>query len=116
MITRLREIIAYYGLSDRAFAIKCGLKQATLDKQLKGLRAISLDTVSAILNTFGDISAEWIMRGKGNMIVSANNVDDTTFEKIERLVDTITTLQSALNEKSKTIQALEQEIFRLSKS
>ena len=34
---------------------------------------------------------------------------------MERLVDTITILQSALNEKSKTIQALEQEVIRLSK-
>ena len=31
MIERIKEIIAYSGLSDRAFAIKCGLAQNTLN-------------------------------------------------------------------------------------
>lgn len=67
MVTRIRGVIAYSGLSIRAFAIKCGMSQPTLDKQLKGLRAISLDTVSNILNTYPEISAEWLMRGIGCM-------------------------------------------------
>ena len=38
MIERIKEIIAYSGLSDRAFAIKCGLAQNTLNRQLNGVR------------------------------------------------------------------------------
>ena len=114
MIERLKDIISHYGYSERAFALKCGLKQATLDKQLKGLRAVSLDTITAILNTFGDISAEWLMRGNGSMFVNSDEAS-ADYEKMARLVDTITMLQAAINEKSKTIQALEQEIQKLKK-
>lgn len=104
MIDRLRAIISFYGLSDRAFAIKCGLKQPTLDKQLKGLRAISMETIVAILNTFGDISAEWLMRGVGDMMIKP--IAPTDFDRISTLVDTIATLQETINEKNKTISIL----------
>lgn len=114
MIERLKVIIAHFGYSERAFALKCGLKQATLDKQLKGLRAVSLDTIQAILSTFGDVSAEWLMRGNGSMFEESNEIS-ADYEKMARLVDTITMLQSALNEKNKTIQALEQEVLKLKK-
>lgn len=107
MIERLRAIISFYGLSDRAFAIKCGLKQPTLDKQLKGLRAISMETIVAILNTFGDISAEWLMRGVGDMMIKPTAPTD--IDRISTLVDTIATLQETINEKNKTISILTEQ-------
>ena len=58
MISRIKEIITYSGLSDRAFALRCGLAQNTLNRQLNGVRELSLSTVNAILNTFVDISSE----------------------------------------------------------
>ena len=115
MVTRIKELIDYLKMSNRAFALKCGLKDNTFFNQLNGNRELSLSTVSSILQTFDFVSAEWLMRGTGTML-NANIIQSDEIEKMERLVDTITTLQSALNEKSKTIQALEQEIFRLSKS
>lgn len=107
MIERLRAIISFYGLSDRAFAIKCGLKQPTLDKQLKGLRAVSMETIVAILNTFGDISAEWLMRGAGEMMIKP--APPTDLDRISTLVDTIATLQETINEKNKTIGILSEQ-------
>lgn len=115
MISRIKELIDYLKMSNRAFALKCGLKDNTFFNQLNGNRELSLSTVNSILQTFDFVSSEWLMRGVGSMVKSDISQSDD-IEKIERLVDTITTLQSALNEKSKTIQALEQEIFRLSKS
>ncbi len=107
MIDRLRAIIAFFGLSDRAFAIKCGIKQPTLDKQLKGLRAVSMETIIAVLNTFGDISAEWLMRGVGEMMIKPNAPTD--LDRITTLVDTIATLQETINEKNKTIASLSEQ-------
>ncbi len=107
MNDRLRAIISYFGLSDRAFAIKCGIKQPTLDKQLKGFRAISMETIMAILNTFGDISAEWLMRGVGDMMIKPSAPVD--LDRIATLVDTIATLQETINEKNKTINALAEQ-------
>ena len=116
MIERIKEIIAYSGLSDRAFAIKCGLAQNTLNRQLNGVRELSLATVNAILSTFEDISSEWLLRG--TMLLSdveheRNIIPDSNMERMNRLVDTIATLQGALNEKDKTIKLLEEKVKRL---
>lgn len=114
MIDRIKEVIAHSGLSDRAFAIKCGLAQNTLNRQLNGVRELSLATVNAILMTFEDISSEWLLRGKGKMLISDSLKENDNTERISRLVDTITTLQGTINEQTKTIQLLSEENKKLS--
>lgn len=113
MISRIKEVIAYYKLTDRAFAIKCGIKQNTLSRQLNGVSEISVPTINAILDNYDDISAEWLFRGKGEMLISANQQKDENTERISRLVDTIATLQGTINEQSKTIQFYEEKERRL---
>lgn len=113
MISRIKEVIAYYKLTDRAFAIKCGIKQNTLSRQLNGVSEISVPTINAILDNYDDISAEWLLRGKGEMLISANQSKDENTERISRLVDTIATLQGTINEQLKTIQALQEKERRL---
>ena len=118
MIERIKTIIAHYDLSIRAFAIKCGLKDNTLTNQLNGVRELSLATVNAILSTFEDVSSEWLLRGKGTMLLSdveheRNIIPDSNMERMNRLVDTIATLQGALNEKDKAIKLLEEKVMRL---
>ena len=109
MISRIKEIITYSGLSDRAFALRCGLAQNTLNRQLNGVRELSLSTVNAILNTFTDISSEWLLRGKGQMLLSEVNNDAQNIERVTRLADTITNLQGTINEQMKTIQLLTED-------
>ena len=113
MISRIKEIIAYSGLSDRAFAIKCGVAQNTLNRQLNGVRELGLVTVNAILGTFEDISTEWLLRGKGEMLISEAIKKDESTERITRLVDTIATLQGTINEQMRTNQLLTDENKKL---
>ena len=113
MISRIKEVIAYYKLTDRAFAIKCGIKQNTLSRQLNGVSEISVPTINAILDNYDDISAEWLLRGKGEMLISANQSKDENKERISRLVDTIATLQGTINEQLKTIQVYEDKVRKL---
>ena len=101
MIERIKAIVSYYGMSDRAFALKCGIKQNTFSNQVNGARELSLSTVNAILISFEDISSEWLIRGKGEMLISKNQSKDENTERISTLIDTITTLQKALNEQTK---------------
>lgn len=108
MISRIRTIISHYQMTDKAFAIKCGIKQNTFSNQLNGAREVSLATINAILISFEDISSEWLLRGKGEMLLSAIK-PDSNIERMERLVDTIATLQGTINEQTKTIQLLADE-------
>lgn len=113
MIERIKAIVSYYGMSDRAFALKCGIKQNTFSNQVNGARELSLSTVNAILISFEDISSEWLIRGKGEMLISKNQSKDENTERISRLVDTIATLQGTINEQAKTIQVYEDKVRKL---
>lgn len=118
MVERIKSIINYYKLTDRAFAIKCNIKQNTLSRQLGGTSEVSLSTIDAILSTFEDVSSEWLLRGKGTMLLSdveheQDIMPNPNMERMNRLVDTIATLQGTLNEKDKTIQLLEDKVKRL---
>ncbi len=106
MIDRIKDIIKFSGLSDRAFALKCGINQPTLFNQLKGIRAISLDTVLSIYKTFPDVSTNWLLLGEGDMLKSQSRET----ERINKLVDTIATLQESINTKSETIALLNEKI------
>lgn len=77
MIERIKQVITYANMSERAFAERIGVKQNTLNQQIKGERGISLDIVSKILISFENISAEWLMRGEGDMLKEekADNVN-----------------------------------------
>lgn len=106
---RLNAIVEYSNLSDRAFAIKCGLKQPTLDKQLKKLRSVSADTIIAVSKIFPEISRDWLLLGEGEMFKSQSR----EMERINKLVDTIATLQESINAKSETISLLNERIKQL---
>ena len=70
MINRIEKVREAQNLSTRAFAIKCGINQPTLDRMLKGINALNLNCVASILATFPNVSAEWLMRGNGEMFLS----------------------------------------------
>ena len=104
-LQRLKDVLVYSSLSVRAFAIKCGISQPTLDKQIKGLRSISIETLMSVLYAFPEISAEWLMRGSGDMI-RRSQPNSAELERINKLVDTIATLQDTINLKNETIASL----------
>ena len=103
---RLKTIRDYRKLSDRAFSIKCGIHPTTMDKQLKGTRSVSAEVLIAVASAFPEISRDWLLLGEGDMIKS----NSKEIERINRLVDTITTLQDAINAKSDTISTLNERI------
>lgn len=96
------------GLSDRAFALKCGIAQNTLSRQLSGAREVSLTTISAVLENNPEISAEWLLRGNGEMLLtSASNEND----RLSKLIDTIAFQQDTINNLQRRIKELEAELI-----
>jgi transcriptional regulator with XRE-family HTH domain len=66
-IDRIKMLIKKRAKSERDFALKIGMKQATLNLYVLGKSKLSLEAVDLILKAFPDISAEWLLRGEGNM-------------------------------------------------
>lgn len=110
--SRIREIINFTHVTDNAFAKKIGVTQSVIASMFQRGTEPSAKILTAILSTFTDISAEWLLRGKGTMLLSETTLD-SNLERMNRLVDTITTLQGALNEKEKAIRLLEEKAKRL---
>lgn len=112
MINRIKEVIALSGLSDRAFAIKCGIKQNTLSRQLGGVSEVSASTINAILDSYEEISAEWLLRGKGSMLLQKEETEPG-MDKLKSIVYTIANLQDEINEKTMLTQRLLEENQKL---
>ncbi len=113
IVDRLSDLISASKLSVRAFAAKHGVKQQTLSNQLNRVRELSLATISSILTSDEDISAEWLLRGKGEMILGENPDATKTAERMNKLIDTITTLQDTINAKSEQVATLTERIKQL---
>lgn len=110
---RIREFINYLNITDSAFAKKIGVTQSVIASMFLRGTEPSAKVISSVLAVFDDISAEWLLRGKGEMLISANQSKDENTERISRLVDTIATLQGTINEQSKTIQVYEDKVRKL---
>ena len=65
---RIKELIKKKGETDTSFSKKIGISQSTLSCQMRSVKGIGIEVVIATLNTFHDISAEWLLRGKGEML------------------------------------------------
>lgn len=108
MVERIKELIAYTGLSDRAFALKCGLKQNTFSRQLNGLNEVSTQTALSILSTFPEISAEWLLRGTGEMLLTSEQpTASNESDRLSKLIDTIAFQQDTINNLQARINELE---------
>lgn len=46
--------------------------QVRLSRQINNGATITFETVSNILDTFPDVSAEWLLRGKGEMLIASS--------------------------------------------
>lgn len=108
IVARLQTILQYSGLSVRALANKCSLKQQTLDKHIKGVSEPSANTLIRIASSFPEVSTDWLLLGIGSMLKA-----DRETNRINGLVDTIAALQDTINAKNDTIASLTDRIKQL---
>lgn len=69
ILQRIKDLIEAKGCSVSSFSKKIGIRQTTLNTYLKYDRYPAYETIHAILHTFTDVSAEWLMRGEGSMYI-----------------------------------------------
>lgn len=104
---RVNEFLSDKQVSVNALSKLVGIAQTTLNTQLRGERALSVLVVVKILETFPEISAEWLLRGEGEMyrnnneqkkeISLTNPQDDSIWKaKYEAIKDCYDTLVSTL--------------------
>lgn len=72
LVERINKIREYKGLTSKALANVIDMKYSTMNNYLNGKQAPTAEFLSKILSKFLDISAEWLMRGDGEMIRREN--------------------------------------------
>lgn len=112
---RIKEIISYTNLSLYAVALKCGLNQPTLDRQVKKINNVNVSSIVAILTNFPEISAEWLLLGNGHMLKADNYSEEEArnIERLKKMTDVIGTLQETIRIKDDTISILTNRVKEL---
>lgn len=78
---RINVIRDHYRLSNRGFAEAIGAKPAATNNYLNGTKEPSLEFVDKILSTYIDVSADWLLRGKGTMFYEEDKPTDEALLK-----------------------------------
>lgn len=66
---RIKSVLESKQISIAAFAKMIGMQQVTCNRQIRGDQAVSLCLIEGFLEKFEEISAEWLLRGKGSKVV-----------------------------------------------
>ncbi len=112
---RINQLLKEKGLTQNAVAAGNSQAQKRLNSQLSHGANISLDSVLRILVACPDVSADWLLRGAGDMYITAatnvtgaNNVTGQSATVIGQQVGTLTEefVRDLLAEKDKQINAL----------
>ncbi len=104
VLERLKLFISESDLTPRAFAIKIDFNYSTLNNYLTGRRTtIDLDLINKTISSFENLSSEWLMRGKGEMLLTSEPAED----RLNKLIDTITFQQDTIKNYKNLITDLE---------
>lgn len=104
---RLKDILLHYNETLNSISSDNAM-QTRLSRQVNGGASITYETILRFLEIFPEVSAEWLLRGKGEMILS-DNLPPILGDESENDLDTHAKLAHA----TKEIDILHQEIAAL---
>lgn len=111
VLDRLKLFISTLEMTPRAFAIKIDFNYSTLNNYLTGRRTtIDLELISRSISSFENLSAEWLMRGKGEMLLTSEQPTGAE-DRMNKLIDTITFQQDTIKTLQARIKELEAELI-----
>ncbi len=88
LFERIQEVKKYYGLNSREFCKQMEFGYTTFLNYESGYReANSLELVEKTLNTFTNVSAEWLLRGDGEMLKDMRYAKEVTTEEAFELIN-----------------------------
>ena len=102
VIERIKEFLEWKEISIATAEKLADIKQSTLSKAIKNGTAIGTDKLENFLEAFPNLSAEWLLRGKGDMEEIGGEFDQYALMKdmqrtITRLLDRIDELEGKKN-------------------
>lgn len=68
-IERFKEYLDYKEIANYRAETECGLSNGLIKNAIKAGSALGSDKLEKILSVYTDLSAEWLLRGVGTMIL-----------------------------------------------
>lgn len=99
IIFRIKQFADSQGISNRALERTMGVSEGTMSKAFRKNTEIRTDNIESIVESYPQLSAEWLLRGEGEML-KQEAVSES--EMIMRLVNKIAQL-SEENGRLKTL-------------
>lgn len=93
---RLKDILLHYNETLNSISSDSAM-QTRLTRQVNGGASITCETILRFLEIFPEVSAEWLLRGKGEMILS-DNLPPILGDESENDLDTHAMLAQARKE------------------
>ena len=109
--SRIKTVLETKKYSINALAKEFGENQSKLTKQINSSTALACNTILLVLNKYPDVSAEWLLRGTGDMLLSPEQEQQSTAEP---LPDASTTeLRNTIRRQQREIDGLYERISEL---
>lgn len=105
---RLQQVMLEYDSNPTQLAGIYKVNQKTLNNHINGNVEVSVSTILLVLDAFPDLSADWLLRGKGDMHLLPGSLDDPQDQEIGRLESTVETLLNRIVGYKARINELEQ--------
>lgn len=85
IVQRIKKLVeAKTNGNKKEFATIIKMVQVTFNRYVNEDRSMSYEVVDAILSAFPEVSAEWLLRGEGEMLKSSSIADNSSFSDIEK--------------------------------
>jgi hypothetical protein len=87
IINRIALIINKLDISVRSFEKNIDVSNGTIQKAIANNKTVGSDVLNKILCNYPEISAEWLMRGEGNMLFDSIDINHSNNRNINNTGD-----------------------------
>ncbi|MCD8266609.1 MAG: helix-turn-helix domain-containing protein [Prevotellaceae bacterium] len=84
-IERLDAFMKYKELNDNQMTVQCGLSVGLLGKARSHRSKLGEGTILKVSRAFPEVNVDWLLNGKGEMLSTPSEQNDTNSSRIERL-------------------------------
>ena len=117
---RLRLILKEKHMPLASIGAESDSLKVTLSRQVNGDTAVSFSVIALFLDKFPDVSAEWLLRGEGDMFKHTNHATIQTqnggignTQNLNTYTDSLELLRSEIAAKNDQLRVKDEQIARL---
>ena len=107
---RLQQVMLEYDSNPTQLAGIYKVNQKTLNNHINGNVEVSVSTILLVLDAFPDLSADWLLRGSGDMRKLPDGLDDPQDQEIGKLENMVEGLLDRITRYKNRISELEQMV------